>query len=227
MKKYEIGYALSSIVNKKVASKMQEKIDMDKNKLEQWYNEDGEIASSIVRELAQFLFPTPNVIVLEKDTAGDQYFKVDVILEFPEWVEPSTGDLPEMVHEAYTCAFQIKTHAEQAEIYMEEYKDGVKYKGQVYPCPGVFYCNAKTLSEAITVEGVETLGAFTNAILHPEISKAIDIVNTNFYRVAQREGPYLYLHHRPFQKFFEPWIWDALQRLKILSVGGGRILLNK
>lgn len=225
--KFEIGYALSAIVDCTITSKMREKLKMDPELLKKWEKEDGEIASSIVRELARFLHPTPKVEILDKDTAGDQYFKIDIILEFPEWTQPAEGNIPEQVHPAYTCAFQVKTHKGQADTFIWEYgENGVSYNGQVYPCPGVFYCNSETLGEAITVDNVKVLAEFTHSDIHPEITEAIHLIHTRFIKVAKKEGPYLYIDYRPFQKMFDPWVWDALCRLKVISIGGGRIIIN-
>lgn len=214
-------------VDKKIIKLMREKVNINPQTLEQWCKEDTEIASSIVRELAQYLFPKPEVEILEKDSAGDQYFKVDIILHFPEWTQQATDELEKETYPAYSYAFQVKTHKGQADDFVGFYGEtGVSYKGQSYPCPGVIYCDAKKLSQAITVDNVKKLGYMTSSIIHPEITEAIDIINKRFIRAAKKEGPYLYLDYRPFKNFFDPWVWTALAQLKIISIGGGRIILN-
>lgn len=204
---------------------MNDKLNIDYKKLDEWNDNDDEIVTSIVRELAWYLFPRPEVTILDKDTAGDQYFKVDIILDFPEYTitADKSENIPETKYLSRTIAFQCKTQQEAAERFVEKYKDGVKYKGQTYPCPGVYYNNAQNINECFTMEQLENLAEFTHSIVNPEFIKAIELLES-LKRIAERDRLYTYLDQRRFHNLFDSSIWDSLERFNYVTKGGGRII---
>ena len=197
-------------IDNKLEKKMKENIPIKPRTLEEWERDDTELVSSIVRELSKYLYPRPVVEILEKNSAGDQHFKVDIIMTFPD---------------GRKIAFQCKTQKEYAEKFMLQYLNGVKYKGQVYPCPGVYYCYSKTIEEVFTFEQVSTLGEFVGAQIHPSIINAITLLK-QLKGVANKEGKYTYLPYRQFWGLLKPNVWQALQRFKVVTIGGGRIILH-
>lgn len=212
-------------LDKKIKKRMNEKVNIDKQTLDKWEETDMEIVTSIVRELSYYLFPTPDVTILEKDTAGDQYFKVDIIMDFPEFTLEATDidNLPETTFPARSIAFQCKSSKVAAENFIDKYKDGVVYKGKKYPCPGVYYNNADTINECFTIEQLKNLGEFTNSIVHPKIIAGIDIL-LKLKKIAERDQVYVYLDQRRFQPLLDSWVWSALEKFKFISTGGGRII---
>lgn len=199
-------------INSKLENKMKEQVQIDPATLEHWEQTDNELVSSIVRELAKYLYPSPIVEVLGKATAGDQYFKVDVIMTFP--------GLPER-----KIAFQCKTHKEQAEDFVIKYANGVTYKGQVYLCPGVYYNDAKSIAEVFTFKQLRALGDFVGAQIHPEIIEGVQLLK-RLKSVAYTDKVYTYLPYRQFWGLLKPNVWTTLQRFKVVTIGGGRIILN-
>lgn len=205
------GYTgLVYVIDNKLEKKMNENVPIEPRTLEEWERDDIELVSSIVRELSKYLYPQPVVEILEKDTAGDQHFKVDIIMTFPD---------------GRKIAFQCKTQKEYAEKFMLQYLNGVNYKGQVYPCPGVYYNDSKSIEEVFTFEQVATLGEFVGAQIHPSITKAVSLLR-DLKKVAYKEGKYIYLPYRQFWGLLKPNVWQVLQRFKVVTIGGGRIILH-
>jgi hypothetical protein len=202
-------------LSQKEIKKMKEEINIDNPTLTGWDKQEPEYVTSIVRELCKYLYPTPEVEILDPCTKGDQLFKVDVILHFPECEgEP-----------ARSIAFQCKSSKVGAEEHMAKYAKGVKVDGKVYPCPGVYYNSTKSMADLFTLEQVKALGDFVGAVIHPELLEAIDLLK-KISKVAKHDGVYSYLEYDRFRSLLPATKWHALQRFKYVSIGGGRIILN-
>lgn len=204
-----------TVINLTIKNIMKEKVDIDSSVLAEWDSQPEEYVTSIVRELSKYLYPTPIIEILDKETAGDQHFKVDIIMTIPE-----CDGQPERI-----IAFQCKS-CEQASIeFLDKYTNGVYYKGKQYECPGVYWNESKSLNEVFTWEQLKVLGEFVGAVIHPDLIEALNLLK-HLEKVAEKDRFYTYLEYKRFYKLLTPDVWDALQRFKVVTIGGGRILLN-
>lgn len=213
---------VNSVINvetKQMEDLLKEKQFIPADKLEAWEKDDYEVATQITKELAQWLFPRPHVYVFPKDSAADQHFKVDVMFTFPAWSEADPEgnkiDYPER-----KVIFQIKTHEGQAETFLHMYgKKGVTYKGQSYPCPGVWWVQGD-----LSWQKALTLAKFTNSLIHPELEKGIKLLQKLRDVLGVKSPQGTYLEYRKVKAMLSPFVWEGLQALNLITLAGGRVI---
>lgn len=231
MKSVKCGFVGSySVIDNKIKKIMEELLDINNKKLEQWYAEDFEEATNLTVVLANMLEPKPIITVLPKESIGDQIFKVDVIFTYPETTQEVIEQEVDGVEVTKTItipekhiAFQIKTNEGQAEVYANGYiGKSFLHKGQVYYYSGCWY-----IKGGVNLEALESLAKFTGTYPNPNIYKVLELLKTFKERkLTSKQGSTEYLSIRQYYRLAEPDVWSAMQTLELVSIAGDRIILT-
>lgn len=211
---YNFGTALELTETK--MNKLRKPIDIEVTTLNEWDKQEVEyldIATPLIKEMVQYLYPAPEVVEMAKDSVGDQIAKIDLVLKYPEIVEDGV-----VVSDGRLVGFQVKSSLKGAELHMEKNKEGSFYDGVFWPCPGVFWC------DEISLESVIALAKFTGGCLNPEISEAIALLD-KIKDLASKCEQGLYFEAKAIQKklITNPIVWKALKEFGIVYIAGGRM----